>query len=180
MLRVSSSSIVRPLRVEYRSYAIMSDATADIRSRLMSEVKLAMKNKDSVASTAIRSVLSEVYAEDKESNKIVPAPAVSWILRKNVIRRTDAAAKFMQASRPDLAEKENYEAQVLSKFLPPLLSEAVIDHMLTEITEVLPAGIDKHKSMGRVLKEFYSRVDQSTVDPNIVKKRAIEISTRLN
>jgi uncharacterized protein YqeY len=85
----------------------------------------------------------------------------------------------MEASRPDLAEKENHEAEILSKFLPALLPEVVINRILAEIIEALPAGIDKHKSMGRVFKEFYSTIDQSTVDPNIVKKRATEMLGRL-
>jgi hypothetical protein len=46
---------------------------------------------------------------------------------------------------------------------------------LTEIIDALPAGIDKQKYIGRVFKEFYSRVDQSAVDPEIVKRRTAEM-----
>jgi uncharacterized protein YqeY len=91
----------------------------------------------------------------------------------------DSASRFTQASRPDLAEKENHEAEILSKFLPPLLSEVVIERTLTEIIDALPAGAEKQKYMGKVFKEFYSRVDQSNVDPSIVKKRAAELLARI-
>jgi len=177
MLRV----FPRPLIVwpQNRYYATAPKATADIRSRLMSEVKAAMKNKDSRASIAIRSVLSEVYADEKVSNEILQTPAICRILRKSVIRRLDSASRYTQASRLDLAEKENHEAEILSKFLPPLLSEAVIERTLTEIIDALPAGAEKQKYMGKVFKEFYSRVDQSNVDPNIVKKRAAALLARI-
>jgi len=145
----------------------------------VSEAKMAMKNKDNVASITIRSVLSEVYAEEKASKGILTATAISRILRKEIIRRTDAAAKFAQASRLDLAEKENHEVKLLSKFLPPLLSEVDIDHTLTQVIKALPPDIDKRKCSGMVLKGFYSKVDRSAVDPTVVKRRTDELLIQL-
>ncbi|KAF9467260.1 GatB YqeY domain-containing protein [Collybia nuda] len=156
----------------WRLYTTKSDPITDLRSQLMNEVKAAMKNKDTVASTTLRSVLSEVYAADKASNNKIPPSTIANILRKAVIRRVDAASKFTEASRLDLAEKENCEAELLSKFLPPLLSEAEIDRALREVIEALPGGAEPRKSLGRIFKEFYSKIDKSTVDPSVVKQRA--------
>ena len=87
------------------------------------------------------------------------------------ISQTEAAQKFQEASRPDLAEKEQKEVEILSKFLPPLLSSADVDIHVTAILDSLPAGTDLKKSSGLIFKEFYSRVDKSTVDPTLVKER---------
>lgn len=162
-----------------------------------------------------QSVLSEVYMEDKASNKILPNAAIVCQLKLSSLvlmsfsvtdlgksrnppseqnrrpctlmyythgesQKTDAAAKFMQASRPDLAEKEDREAEILAKFLPPLLSEAEVDRILTEIIESLPVGVEKAKSTGRIFKEFYLKADQSRVNPNVVKQRTAEMLATLD
>lgn len=80
--------------------------------------------------------------------------------------------KFVQASRHDLADKELHESKILSRFLPPLLSETDIDSALSIVIEALPAGYNPKTSLGQVFKAFYSKVDKSTVDVGLVKRRA--------
>jgi uncharacterized protein YqeY len=89
------------------------------------------------------------------------------------LAQLDSAAQFNEASRSDLAEKERQEADFLSRFLPPLLPEADIDRILKEIiTEhVSQTQLDSRKSIGKVFKTFYSRVDRASVDPDLVKRR---------
>ncbi|KAI0633904.1 GatB/YqeY domain-containing protein [Trametes polyzona] len=152
-------------------------AIPDVRARLMSELKAAMKSKDTVKSTTIRSVLSEVFAADKAVSGTAPSSVVVAILRKAATRRTDAAAEFQKASRPDLAEKEQQEAALLQSFLPPLLPEADIDRALAEVldTPAVAEAIAKgpaQKALGQVFKAFYAKVDKSTVDPDLVRQRA--------
>jgi len=71
-----------------------------------------------------------------------------------------------------LADKEKREADILSTFLPPLLAESEIDRVLRDvIVEHKPEG-DSRKALGKVFKAFYSKVDKSTVDTDLVKQRA--------
>ncbi|KAI0746193.1 GatB/YqeY domain-containing protein [Earliella scabrosa] len=157
----TSSPIPYALRV--RQLATSQD---DLRARLMTELKEAMK-----------SVLSEVYAADKAASGTAPPSAVAGILRKAATRRTDAAAEFTKASRPDLAEKEQQEAAILHAFLPPLLPASDIDRVLTdvlaspEVADAVTKG-PPQKALGQVFKAFYTQVDKSTVDPDLVRQRA--------
>ena len=86
----------------------------------------------------------------------------------------DSAAQFNQASRPDLAGKEQQEADLLARFLPPLLPETEIDGILQKIIaeQASQGQSSPHKSIGKLFKAFYSRVDRSAVDPDLVKRRA--------
>ncbi|KAG6920119.1 hypothetical protein DXG01_010187 [Tephrocybe rancida] len=138
----------------------------------MEGVKTAMKAKDAVTSTTLRAVLSEVYAADKAANDKVPSSTIATILRRAVVRRTEAAAKFTEASRQDLAKKELQETEILEKFLPALLSETDIDAALREVIGSLPAEAQSKKNLGQVFKLFYQRIDRSTVDSYLVKQRA--------
>jgi uncharacterized protein YqeY len=87
----------------------------------------------------------------------------------------DSADQFNQASRPDLAAKERQEADFLAKFLPPLLPEADIDHILKGVISERVAETqadDARKSIGKVFKTFYAKVDRASVDPDLVRRRA--------
>ncbi|KAI0298559.1 Yqey-like protein-domain-containing protein [Russula brevipes] len=158
-----------------RFYA--ADTTLDLRTRLLEELKNSLKARDSLTSTAIRSVLSEVYAADKTTNgNKIGSSTIATFIRRACTRRLDSASQFNGASRPDLAEKEQQEADLLARFLPPLLPEAEIDGILKEvISEQAPLSQDgshKRKSIGKLLKSFYVKVDRSSVDPDLVKRRA--------
>lgn len=133
-----------------------------------------MKNKDVVASTTLRSVLSEVYNLDKVSGSKTSSSAVVGVLRKAALRRMESAAEFTKGGRSDLAEKESREAEIISVFLPPLMSEAQIDHTLKEVLAECPQDSSSHsrKTLGKVFKAFYSKVDKSNVDADLVKRRA--------
>jgi len=66
---------------------------------------------------------------------------------------------------------------MLSTFLPPPITENEIDRILCEaITQLqFPADEDPRKSLGRILKNFYSQVDKAAADPALVKRRAQEM-----
>ncbi|OJA10186.1 hypothetical protein AZE42_01828 [Rhizopogon vesiculosus] len=147
-------------------------AHIDVRQQLLSGVKTAMKNKDPATSTTLRSILSEVYAADKSTGSPVSSPAITAILRKATLRRYDSVGQFVKASRPDLAQKEQQEADILSAFLPPLMSEADIDLVLNEVIAETTLDGEPRKVLGQVYKNFYSKVDKSNVDPETVKRKA--------
>ncbi|GBE81354.1 GatB/YqeY domain-containing protein [Sparassis crispa] len=154
----------------------VATSSPDIRAQLMSELKSAMKSKDTFKSTTIRSALAEVYAADKARPELVSSSVILSILRKAAVRRTDAAKEYEKASRPDLAEKEKLEANLLQSFLPPLLSEADVDRILRETiadqSQLMESGTPSKKAQGLVFKAFYAKVDKLSVDTDLVKRRA--------
>ena len=90
------------------------------------------------------------------------------------LSQLDSADQFSRASRPDLARKEQREADLLARFLPTLLSVTEIDGILQEVIaeQVSQAQGNPRKSIGKVFKAFYSRVDTASVDPDRVRRRA--------
>ncbi|KAG1761992.1 GatB YqeY domain-containing protein [Suillus occidentalis] len=155
-----------------RTLSATSGIAIDIRQQLLSGVKTAMKTKDPITSTTLRSILSEVYAADKSAGSPVSSSAITAILRRATLRRHDSAIQFVNASRPDLAQKEHREADILAAYLPPLMSETEIDRVLNEVITETTLDGDSRKILGQVYKTFYSKVEKSTVDTNIVKRKA--------
>lgn len=86
--------------------------------------------------------------------------------------QTESASQFVKGERPDLAEKEASEAKIISAFLPPMLSEAEIDRVLEEVASSCPRDGNPKKVLGLIFKSFYSKIDKTNVDPDLVKSRA--------
>ncbi|KAH0827575.1 GatB YqeY domain-containing protein [Lanmaoa asiatica] len=143
-----------------------------IREQLFAGVKQAMKNKDQASSMTLRSLLSEVYNLDKSSGSKVPSSVIVGVLRKAILRRTDSASQFVKGERLDLAEKEAREAEIITAYLPPMLSEAEIDRVLKEVASSCPRDGNPKRVLGSILKSFYSRINKANVDPDLVKSRA--------
>ncbi|KAF5389358.1 hypothetical protein D9757_004380 [Collybiopsis confluens] len=150
-----------------------STSVPEIRTVFQARVKEAMKAKNAFVSTTLRSVLAEINASDKAANDTISSSAIVNIIRKASARRLEAASQYMQADRPDLAEKERKEASLLEEFLPPLLSASEIDATVNGILLSLNISPDEdsRKATGKILKAFYTQVDRSLVDPNLVKSR---------
>lgn len=86
--------------------------------------------------------------------------------------QTESASQFVKGERPDLANKEVREAEIISALLPPMLSEAEIDRTLSEVIPSSPRDGNPKKVLGLIFKSFYSKVDKANVDPDLVKSRA--------
>ncbi|KAJ3724926.1 Yqey-like protein-domain-containing protein [Lentinula guzmanii] len=167
---------VRHLLLPY-SRRVLSTASREsaleIRDVLQTRVKDAMRAKNITASMTLRSILAEINAADKAANSKISSSSIINIIRKASARRHDAAAQYTQAKRPDIAEKELAEASLLEEFLPPLLSSAEIDQEIEDVLTSLSLAPndDPRKATGRIFKEFYTKVDRSLVDAELVKNR---------
>ncbi|KAK7057398.1 altered inheritance of mitochondria protein 41 [Favolaschia claudopus] len=168
-------SLHRPAFLSCRTYSVapQSAVAADARERLATAIKSAMKSKDTQTSITLRAILAEVHSADKTANRPVDSSTVVSIIKKAAVRRSDAAAQYTAAGRSDLAEKEDSEVALLSQFLPPTLSEAEVDDILSKIIADVPSNPsdDPRKKLGNVFKVFYTIVDKSTVDSDMVKER---------
>ena len=86
---------------------------------------------------------------------------------------------YSAASRSELAEVENREAEVLSTFLPPLLTESEMDNILNDIIAGNSAiSGDPKKAVGLCIKTFYTKVDRSRVDGKLLQQRAMSLLSK--
>ena len=98
----------------------------------MEALKAAMKNKDTVALQALRSVKSAILLAQTQSGAKQELSHQDEIklLQKLVKQRKDSAAIFTTQGRADLADPELAEAAVIEQFLPQQLSEAEVSVMV--------------------------------------------------
>ncbi|KIK68825.1 hypothetical protein GYMLUDRAFT_34816 [Collybiopsis luxurians FD-317 M1] len=145
----------------------------DIRNVLQIRVKDAMRAKNTFAATTLRSILAEINAADKTTSSTVSSSAIVNIIRKASARRHDAAEQYIRANRSDLADKELQEASLLEEFLPPTLTTSEIDATIKDILSSPDLSLDENprKATGKIFQVFYTKVDRSLVDTNLVKSR---------
>ena len=144
-----------------------------LQDSIMTALKAAMKSKDTLALTALRSVKSAILLAQPESGSkgsMSEADEVK-LLQKLVKQRRDSAEIFTQQNRPDLAAPEMSEAEIISKFLPEMLSEEAVEKaVLSAIQKLGAEGMkDMGKVMGSLSKELAGKTDGKTIS-TLVKK----------
>ena len=144
-----------------------------LQDAIMTALKAAMKSKDTLALTALRSVKSAILLAQTESGSkgnMSEADEVK-LLQKLVKQRRDSAEIFTQQNRPDLADPEMTEAEIISQFLPEMLSEEAVEKAVLSAIQKL--GAEGMKDMGRVMgslsKELAGKSDGKTIS-TLVKK----------
>ena len=144
-----------------------------LQDTIMTALKAAMKSKDTLALTALRSVKSAILLVQTKSGSdgsMSEADEVK-LLQKLVKQRLDSAEIFTQQNRPDLAAPEMAEAEIISQFLPKMLSEAEVEKAV--VTAIEKLGAEGMKDMGKVMgylsKKLSGKTDGKTIS-TLVKK----------
>jgi hypothetical protein len=145
-----------------------------LADQIQSDLKTAMKARDTQAVAALRMVLARIK-ETKVSaghGDEVTDDEVQTLIGREAKRRTEAARAFSDAGRDELAAKEEAELAILQRYLPQQMSDdelaAVIDETIAA-TGASSAG-DFGKVMGAVMPKVKGRADGTRVNA-LVRER---------
>ena len=118
----------------------------DINAKIME----AMKAKDKVASETYKLLKAKIleFKTAKNAKEYDEAAEIN-LIRKMIEERKNSAQIYFDNNRPELAEGELGQIQVLDKLLPALPSKEDIE---AYIRTTYPDGVEK-KDMGSVIKE---------------------------
>ncbi len=136
-------------------------------------IKKAIKAKERDRLEALRAIKSGILLErTKEGASSEPNESLYLkMIAKMVKQRHDSAIIYRQQNRPELAEKEEFEASVLNEFLPKQLSASEIEE--TVITIIKELGAQNMKDMGKVMSkasvELAGKAETKTI-ADVVKK----------
>lgn len=122
----------------------------DLEKEVMSKLKSAMKSKDQEQMEALRAIKSAILnAKTSSSQKELDEETQLKLLQRLVKQRLDSMQIYQGQNRPDLAEAEEKQAELISKFLPKQLSEEEIEQKIDEVIE--ETGAESMKDMGKVM-----------------------------
>ena len=118
--------------------------------------KDAMRAKDKLRLTTIRMVMAAIKQREVDERIELGEEDIIAILTKMVKQRKDSKAQYEDAGRPELAETEAAEIQVIEAFLPqPLSEEEVTSLIANAISATGAAGM---QDMGKVLAELKPKI----------------------
>jgi len=143
-----------------------------LEERINQDLKEAMKAKDQVALRGIRAIKAAILLEKTSGTKHdLDADADIKILQKLVKQRRDSLDIYEKQNRPDLAQTEREEIEIIERYLPQQLSEAELRAELEAI--VAETGASSMKDMGKVMgtasKKLAGRADGKAIS-SIVKE----------
>ena len=143
-----------------------------LKDRLTEAMKDAMRAKEKFRLGVIRMALSEIKRIEVDERVEVEDSRCLQIIDKMVKQRRDAAQQFTDGNRPDLAETELAEVEILKEFLPAPLSDAEIIAMID--AAVASTGASGPQGMGQVMgvvkPQVQGRADMQHVS-QLVKSR---------
>jgi uncharacterized protein YqeY len=147
-----------------------------LQEKVMSEMKLAMKAKDTVALESLRAIKSALLLAktDKGGGAELSEEDEVKLVQKLVKQRKDSSAIFKEQGRDDLAEPELAQMAVIEKFLPEQLTEEEIEKVVIQTIEAIGASgmKDMGKVMGMVSKELAGQADGKTISTIVKRKLA--------
>ena len=129
-------------------------------SDIKQDLKQAMLDKNVLVRDTIRMFLSEVQRFEIDNKEEVDDSKALQIINKMIKQRNDSISQFKNGGRNDLAEKEEKEVDILSKYKPAQLSDEEITSKVKEAIE--QSGATSMQDMGKVmgiLKSLSGSVD---------------------
>jgi uncharacterized protein YqeY len=144
-----------------------------LRQQIDNDIKTAMLAKNKEELTALRSVKSLILLAETEkgSSGEISLDVENKLLMKAAKQRKESAEIFQKEGREDLAQKELFELDVISRYLPKQLSEGEVSAELKKIIE--QAGAKGPQDMGKVMgvatKQLAGKADGKLIS-EIVKK----------
>ena len=143
-----------------------------LRDTLDSDLKDAMRNKEALKRTVLRTMLSEIRNAEINSQTILDDGGIISVLTKQVQQRKDSVEAYAAADRQDLVDKETEEIKIISVYLPEQLPVEEIEEIIkTAISEIGASTLsDMGKVMGLVMPQVKGRADGKIVNTIVTEK----------
>jgi uncharacterized protein YqeY len=142
----------------------------NLKEKIVQDLKDAMRAGDATKRDTLRlldSAIKNTEIEKKKRETGLSDEEILEVLGRAVKQRQDSIKQFADGGRPELAEKEQIELDIIMPYLPAQLSEDEIRQVVKAvITETGAAGMsDIGKVMGQAMGKMKGKADG-----NVVKK----------
>jgi uncharacterized protein YqeY len=143
---------------------------AALKDRISADLVTAMKARDQIRVDTLRSALSAfTYKRVEAGVDLTDADELAAVTRQ-VKQRNDSIAEFTKGNRPELAEKERQERDILQVYLPAQKSADDIRAVVAAAVASIPADA---RNQGAVMKIVMPQL-KGQADGNLVRELVTE------
>ncbi|MBE9577981.1 MULTISPECIES: GatB/YqeY domain-containing protein [Moraxella] len=136
-----------------------------LKTTLTDTIKTAMKAKNMEQVKVLRNVQAVIKQVEIDGQSELDDKDVLAILQKQIKQRQESLGIYTANGRDDLAQKEQFEIDVISAFLPEQLSD---DKLIAIINETIgELGASGMKDMGRVMNAVKDKTT-GQADPAVI------------
>ena len=118
-------------------------------------------------SSILRFALSFINKEEKDRQIELTDSEVVKVIKSLIKRNKDSYDQFTSANRPELAEKEKKEMDLLQSYLPEVMNENETEEIVKSTIDKL--GISSMKEMGKAMGEI-KKNHADTIDLSLVSQ----------
>ena len=150
-----------------RAGQLLGESPVMLREKIDTALKSAMKAQDDKLRVATLRLINaaikdrDIAARGEDRCNGISEEEILALLTKMVKQREESAAAFDKGCRPELAEQERAEIDVIRDFLPRQLSEDEIQSAVKDIIDEYEASSlkDMGKCMGALKERFNGSMD---------------------
>ena len=149
------------------------------RAEFNAALKEALKSRDMVATSTIRLMLAalkerDIAARGQGGSEGIGEPEILSLLQSMIKQRRESSETYRKAERPDLADREDQEIEVINRFLPRQMEEGEILKAIEGVIAEL--NVTNVRDMGKVMaamKARYAGQADMTKASALVKERLV-------
>jgi hypothetical protein len=155
---------------EFKIYKVLNYKKMEIRKKIQTDIKEAMKAGDSNRRDVLRmldSMIKNAEIEKGKREEGLNDDEVIELVARSIKQRKDSAEQYKNGGREDLAEKEIGEIKILAEYLPEQLGEDELRQIVKK--EIESVGAQSKADAGKVIGAVMSKVKGRT-EGGLVKR----------
>ena len=142
-----------------------------LKKRLQDDIKTALKSGDKQRRMTLGMVIAAIKNKEIEKRGELSEEEIVAVIASEIKKRRDAVVQYEKGGRPELAEQEKQEMNILMGYMPEQMSE---DEIRAEVKKVISEmGAKDIREMGKVIgavmPKLKGKADGQTVS-KIVKE----------
>ena len=143
----------------------------NLTERINNDIKQAMKAREADKLAALRDIKSKLLLEATSGSGEVSDEAANKVVMKLYKQRMDTYELYIKEGREDLAVDEKFQAEVISVYMPEMMSEDDIRKVVQEKIAAMGASgpQDIGKVMGPIMGQLNGKADGKVIS-TIVKE----------
>nr|WP_115254087.1 GatB/YqeY domain-containing protein [Moraxella atlantae] len=138
-----------------------------LKDQISDAIKTAMKARELEKVKVLRNVQAVIKQIEIDRQITLDDHGVLEVLQKQTKQRQESLAIFQDNGREDLAQKEKFEIDVISEFLPQALSEDELSALVD--AEIAQQGATSMQQMGSVMNALKAQTT-GRADPAVLSK----------
>ncbi len=139
---------------------------------LNADLKEALKSRDELKVSVIRMIKASLKNREIEKMNSLSDEEVLSVLSTLAKQRRESIEQYSAAGRPDLADRESEELEIVYSYMPKQLSASELYNVIR--SAISESGVSSLNEIGKVMKILMPKV-KGVADGKIVNQRIKEL-----